>query len=186
MKERCIIIPAVKKNAVIPDQLVKKLDGVTLIERALHTARAVARGVDILVVTDSQEIQLVCERYGAGVHYSKELRFTSLDIVAELRGLLVNAAQEYENVLIYRASCPLVTWVDIEAAYRHFTRSEADCLISVKRVRQRVWREDPGDPAGLLADDDDGALVESKALVMLRGKALLEGRPARTVPWFLH
>ena len=39
MKERCIIIPALKKNAVIPDQLVKRLAGVTLMERALHTAR---------------------------------------------------------------------------------------------------------------------------------------------------
>ena len=56
MKERCIVIPAVKKNAVIPDQLVKKLAGVTLMERAIHTARAVAPGEDIVVLTDSQEI----------------------------------------------------------------------------------------------------------------------------------
>ena len=41
VKERCIVIPAIKKNAVIPDQLVKKLAGVTLMERAIHTARAV-------------------------------------------------------------------------------------------------------------------------------------------------
>ena len=32
MRKRCIVIPAIKKNAVIPDQLVKKLAGVTLIE----------------------------------------------------------------------------------------------------------------------------------------------------------
>ena len=47
MEKRCIIIPAIKKNAVIPDQLVKKLAGVTLIERAIETARAVAQGKDI-------------------------------------------------------------------------------------------------------------------------------------------
>ena len=45
MEKRCIIIPAIKKNAVIPDQLVKKLAGVTLIERAIETARAVAQGM---------------------------------------------------------------------------------------------------------------------------------------------
>ena len=28
MRKRCIVIPAIKKNAVIPDQLVKKLAGV--------------------------------------------------------------------------------------------------------------------------------------------------------------
>ena len=36
---RCIVIPAIKKNAVIPDQLVKRLAGVTLIQRAIDTAR---------------------------------------------------------------------------------------------------------------------------------------------------
>ena len=64
MKERCIVIPAIKKNAVIPDQLVKKLAGVTLVERAVNTARGVLPGDDIVVLTDSQEIALICERAG--------------------------------------------------------------------------------------------------------------------------
>ena len=59
MKERCIVIPAIKKNAVIPDQLVKKLAGVTLVERAINTARSVLPGDDIMVLTDSQETLLV-------------------------------------------------------------------------------------------------------------------------------
>ena len=42
---RCIVIPAIKKNAVIPDQLVKRLAGVTLIQRAIDTARGVVRPV---------------------------------------------------------------------------------------------------------------------------------------------
>jgi len=60
VKERCIVIPAIKKNAVIPDQLVKKLAGVTLVERAVNTARGVLPGDDIVVLTDSQEIALIC------------------------------------------------------------------------------------------------------------------------------
>ena len=61
---RCIIIPALKKKAVIPDQLVKKLAGETLIERAIQTARGVVPGEDVVVVTDSQEITVICERAG--------------------------------------------------------------------------------------------------------------------------
>ena len=53
---RCVVIPAIKKNAVIPDQLVKRLAGKTLIQRALDTALAVAPGRDVIVVTDSDEI----------------------------------------------------------------------------------------------------------------------------------
>ena len=49
MRKRCIVIPAIKKNAVIPDQLVKKLAGVTLIERGINTARGVVGGEDIYV-----------------------------------------------------------------------------------------------------------------------------------------
>ena len=186
MKHRCIIIPAIKKNAAIPDQLVKKLAGVTLIERAIHTARAVARGEDVLVVTDSQEITLICERNGVRAHYNKDLRFSSLDIVAELRSVLIQIAHAYEHVVVYRASCPLVTWVDMEDAYRHFAASGADCLMTVKSVRQRVWQEREEGIDSLLGDEDDGALVESKALVMLRSRALLVGRITRTVPYFLN
>ncbi|MDE5879516.1 MAG: cytidine 5'-phosphate N-acetylneuraminic acid synthetase, partial [Desulfovibrio sp.] len=79
MKERCIVIPAIKKNAVIPDQLVKRLAGVTLMERALNTARACAPGEDIVVLTDSQEISLICERAGVRHAWNLDLRFKSLD-----------------------------------------------------------------------------------------------------------
>ena len=102
MKERCIIIPAVKKNAVIPDQLVKRLAGVTLIERAIHIARAVMPGEDITVLTDSQEISLISERAGVGCVCQQELRFSSLDIVSEMRGLLTGMAARYRNCIILR------------------------------------------------------------------------------------
>lgn len=46
-----------EKNAVIPDQLVKRLAGTTLIQRALDTAKQVEKGKDIWVVTDSDEIR---------------------------------------------------------------------------------------------------------------------------------
>ncbi|MDR2695757.1 MAG: cytidine 5'-phosphate N-acetylneuraminic acid synthetase [Deltaproteobacteria bacterium] len=186
MKQRCIVIPAIKKNAAIPDQLVKKLAGTSLIERAILTARAVARGEDVLVVTDSQEITLICERNGVRAHYNRDLHFASLDIVVALRSVLARTAHAYEHIVVYRASCPLVTWVDVEDAYRRFAASGADCLMTVKSVRQRVWQGREEGIDSLLGDEDEGALVESKALVMLRSKALLAGRITRTVPYFLN
>ena len=79
---RCIVIPAIKKNAVIPDQLVKRLAGVTLIQRAIDTARGVVPAHDVVVVTDSQEISLICERIFLRAHYIAGLRFTSLDFIS--------------------------------------------------------------------------------------------------------
>lgn len=196
MKERCIVIPAIKKNAVIPDQLVKKLAGVTLVERAINTARGVLSGEDIMVLTDSQEIALICERAGVRRHWNKDLRFTSLDIVAEMRGLLTELAAEYENCVILRASCPLLTWVDVEDAWRRFREARADSLVTVKSMRQRIWNVHGEGLTSLLDEDADHAgektlVVESRALIILR-LALLAGaqggapRRGRIVPYFLN
>ena len=129
---RCIVIPAIKKNAVIPDQLVKRLAGVTLIQRAIDTARGVVPAHDVVVVTDSQEISLICERNGVRVHYNAGLRFTSLDIITEMKSILRELGNDYGHIIIYRASCPLLTWVDIDDAYKTFLENEADCLVTVK------------------------------------------------------
>ena len=141
---RCIVIPAIKKNAVIPDQLVKRLAGVTLIQRAIDTARGVVPAHDVVVVTDSQEISLICERNGVRVHYNAGLRFTSLDIITEMKSILRELGNDYGHIIIYRASCPLLTWVDIDDAYKTFLEDEADCLVTVKSVRHRIWEVHQG------------------------------------------
>ena len=141
---RCIVIPAIKKNAVIPDQLVKRLAGVTLIQRAIDTARGVVPAHDVVVVTDSQEISLICERNGVRVHYNAGLRFTSLDIITEMKSILRELGNDYGHIIIYRASCPLLTWVDIDDAYKTFLENEADCLVTVKSVRHRIWEVHQG------------------------------------------
>ncbi|MBQ2517126.1 MAG: cytidine 5'-phosphate N-acetylneuraminic acid synthetase, partial [Desulfovibrio sp.] len=139
MDTRCIIIPAIKKNAVIPDQLVKKLAGVTLIERGIGTARDVCPPEDVYVLTDSQEIELICERAGVGCRRNKDLKFTTLNIVAEMRDVLGELAQKYEHCIVLRASCPLLTWVDVEDAWHKYLEAGADSLVTVKSVHQRIW-----------------------------------------------
>ena len=161
---RCIVIPAIKKNAVIPDQLVKRLAGVTLIQRAIDTARGVVPAHDVVVVTDSQEISLICERNGVRVHYNAGLRFTSLDIITEMKSILRELGNDYGHIIIYRASCPLLTWVDIDDAYKTFLENEADCLVTVKSVRHRIWEVHQGRLESFMSEDESELVVESKAL----------------------
>ena len=195
MEKRCIIIPAIKKNAVIPDQLVKKLAGVTLIERAIETARAVAQGKDIYVLTDSQEISLICERLGVQFRRNRELKFETLNIVAEMRDILNELAPLYEHCIILRASCPLITWVDVEDAWHKYIDAGMDSLVTVKSVHQRIWSVQGKNLAQLL-DDDEGereVVVESRAIIILRSEPLMrwlaEGRSAKmqnVMPYFLN
>lgn len=183
---RCIVIPAIKKNAVIPDQLVKRLAGVTLIQRAIDTARGVVPAHDVVVVTDSQEISLICERNGVRFHYNAGLRFTSLDIISEMKSILRELGNDYGHIIVYRASCPLLTWVDIDDAYRRFLEDEADCLVTVKSVRHRIWEVRQGRLEAFLSEDETELVVESKALIIIKSEALQGGNIRRTVPYFLN
>lgn len=195
MRKRCIVIPAIKKNAVIPDQLVKKLAGVTLMERGINTARGVVGGEDIYVLTDSQEIALICERAGVQTRCNKDIRFRTLNIVAEMRDILGELAQRYEHCIVLRASCPLITWVDVEDAWHKYLDSGCDSLVTVKSVHQRVWSVQ-GQNLEQLLDEEVGefeVVVESRALIILRSEALLralaEGHAAHmsnVVPYFLN
>ncbi len=184
--QRCIVIPAIKKNAVIPDQLVKKLAGITLIQRALNVAKGVVPPQDIIVVTDSQEISLICERNGVRFHYNAGLRFTSLDIIAEMQSILRDLGTNYNTIIIYRASCPLLTGTDINDAWNRFREKEADCLVTVKSVRHRIWEVRQGCLESLLSEDESELVVESKALIILQGNALKSGQIGRIIPYFLN
>ncbi len=62
MKKKCIIIPAIKKNAIIPDQLDRKMAGITLLQRAINCSKKIVPDEDIIIITDSQEISLISER----------------------------------------------------------------------------------------------------------------------------
>ena len=196
MKERCIVIPAVKKHAVIPDQLIKRLAGVTLMERAIHTARGVLPGEDIIVLTDSQEISLLCERAGVRFCCRPELRFTSLDIVADMGDLLADLARSYQHCIILRASCPLLTWVDVEDAWKCYRAAEAGRLVTVRAVRQRIWNvhnghlhsladgsSDAGDGTG---GEEQDFVVESRALLIQRLSQAAPHGPLKTIPYFLN
>ena len=184
---RCIIIPAVKKNAVIPDQLVKKLAGVTLIQRALNTAKALVPDKDIYVVTDSEEISLICVRNGVNYVYDKTLRFQSTNIFQELKGYVEKQSFIYDHLLIYRASSPLVDHRDIQKGYERFVKAHADILVTLRKQEQRLWKELNGSSGQLICDETtDSLLVEIKSFLILRAGALNgECIHPKIVPYYL-
>lgn len=185
MKERCVVIPAIKKNAVIPDQLVKKLHGETLINRAIATARSVCPREDIYVLTDSQEISLICERALVNYRLQPKMRFQSLDILSEMRGLLNDLADLYEHCIISRASCPLVTWVDIEDAWKKYLLTNADVVLTVKRVKQRLWNMHHGGLELVFGEEEKSFVVESRAFVIARLNYLKERTNCKKKPIIL-
>ena len=187
-KERCIIIPAIKKNAVIPDQLVKKLAGVTLIQRAINTAKKLAADENIYVVTDSEEISLICTRNNVAFHYEQPLRLNTPNILKELKFFIELQAERYDNILIYRASAPLVDHNDIKAGYDLFIDKQADILVTLRKQEQCIWRKTNGSPEHLICSENiEPILIEIKSLLILKASAI-NGNPERNrvIPYYLN
>lgn len=132
-----VVIPAIKKNAVIPDQLIKKLDGVTLIQRAIDTATGLVSKKDIFVITDSIEISLICERNGIGFHKDPKL-FIDSENIFEIVAECTNGLPQ-ENILVYRANTPLVNIDILKDAYASFLTDTSACLISVGLILKKVF-----------------------------------------------
>ena len=120
MKEFATIIPAIKKNGNIPDQLIKTLNGKTLIQRAIDTAKEL--NSDIYIITDSQEISLIADRNGVKYIYNASFKIDGEFFLKNMKKFLdsLNLVDQYQNILIYRANTPLITSEKLLKAYEFF------------------------------------------------------------------
>lgn len=132
MKNLLVVIPALKKNAVIPDQLIKKLNGITLIQRAINTALELVDNSNILVVTDSEEISLICERNNISFYKNELITLNSKNIIEKIFNIIEN--KPHKNILLYRANTPLVDSCILKDAYLQFLKDELSILTSVKNI----------------------------------------------------
>jgi spore coat polysaccharide biosynthesis predicted glycosyltransferase SpsG/CMP-N-acetylneuraminic acid synthetase len=181
MKNLCVIIPALKKNAIIPDQLVKKLHGVTLIQRAINTAKELVDNKDIVVVTDSEEISLICERNHIKFYYNAALTLDPDKILRDISFILEDYARCYESLLIYRANAPLVDSKIIKDAYQIFLKNQDNILVSVRKVQKKIFRQDNHKLADLFDELKDEWFEEIRAFLILpsalAGRDRLEALP---------
>lgn len=138
MENLLVVIPAIKKNAVIPDQLIKKLDGITLIQRAINTACKLTSSQNVLIVTDSDEISLICERNEIEYFKDSQLSINSENILQVINHIIKDCIQE--NILLYRANTPLVDHNILLEAYNEYLKDSAYILTSVKSERRKLLK----------------------------------------------
>ncbi len=181
LKERCILIPAFKKNPLIPDFLLKKLAGRTLIDRVLDTAKACAAEEDIFVLTDNEEISLICERSGIGCLPPS----AAAENYTVAPGILEDLTPFYKHCLILDPASPLISWADVENAWKTHISESADSLITVKELRQRIWQPRENILEDLSVENTDKSLVESKALNILN-LASLHKKQGKSLPFLLN
>jgi spore coat polysaccharide biosynthesis predicted glycosyltransferase SpsG/CMP-N-acetylneuraminic acid synthetase len=140
MKDTLIVIPAIKKNAVIPDQLIKKLNGITLIQRAINTSLQIVSKSQIYILTDSDEISLIAQRNNIKFFKDSKLSLNS-------ENLIQNALEKIEhynhqNIIIYRANTPLIDSETIKKAHREYLNNISSLIVSVKKEERNVFQLD--------------------------------------------
>ena len=180
MNRKLIVIPAIKKNAAIPDQLIKKLNGITLIQRAIDTALELANSVDqVLIITDSDEIGLIAQRNGITFKKDKALFLNSENIVTEV----INRTKDFpqENVLLYRANTPLIESPDLQSAYLKFLELNDSMLVSVKKEDRRVFSINNGQ---LVKTKIDNFCEEIGAFYIFNKSVVTKGN-FKQVPFFV-
>jgi len=174
MRDLAIVIPAVKKNVAFPDDLVKKLAGISLIQRAISTAKQAFPDRQVHVVTDSEEIRLICQRNDVGCIHDKELCLDSGNLLGSLclhLGFLLDGKRD---LLLLSPYAPLLQAEELRCACKEYLDRDAELMIPVCSTRLRVFENAPRPLSRLMHDGMGRDIVsESHAFLILR-TALLQ------------
>jgi len=168
-----IVIPAVKKNVAFPDDLVKKLAGVSLIQRAITTAKLAFPEQQVHVVTDSEEIRLICQRNAVGFIYDKQLRLDSDNLLGSLCLHLGNILDQKQDLLLLSPYVPLMKADELQCAYKEYREHDTELMIPVSTTKLRLFENGPRRLVQHMHDNLDRELVsESHAFLIFRTSLL--------------
>ena len=169
MNNFCVIIPAIKKNVAFPDDLVKKLNGTTLVQRAIYKAKELTEGKNIIVITDSEEISLICKREIVRYELESSLKLGNANLIQELKGFLLRVCRPFRNVIILWPYLPLIDKDEIVKAYNMFCKRKTDILFTLKEENHKVYKGTSSSINNLFFSKiKDRQFVESKAFIIFR------------------
>ena len=134
-----VVIPAVKKNVAFPDDLVKKLSGTSLIQRAIDIAAQAFSVSRTYVLTDSEEIDLICRRNNVTCLYDRALRLDPENYLGSIRPYILPLAGDWQDIMILSPYVPLIKANELREAYRHYHDRGAELLVPVNRDLHRPY-----------------------------------------------
>jgi len=176
-KKLAVIIPAIKKNVAFPDDLVKKLAGLTLVGRAIDKAISLTGNpAEILLITDSEEISLIGERNGVTVFRDAKLDWSETRFTPTLYRFLRKGLARFENCILLSPYAPLLDTSCIKTALEALEASGKDVLRPVKEVRRHLF---DGNGKTLLehvlGGNSETHLLEFKGFVIFRSEVFRRG-----------
>lgn len=135
-----VILPAVKKNVAFPDDLIKKINGIPLIQRAIDLCSRAFDKNTLHVITDSEEIALVCERSKVSCIYDAKIALKNEDVIQSLRPLVAEFIHSDGAIVLVSPYSPLLNPDELRSALDFFFRSGSDWVLPVCNAKLRPYR----------------------------------------------
>ena len=173
-----ILIPALKNSFIFQDVLVKKLSGVSLIQRTIN--KAINLGVDpidIHIITESEEINMIGRRNGVEVYWkNSELTWSEDKKFGKLSQYLKKLAKSSTYTLLLSPYAPLLKIELVNNALKAFIESKKDILKPVKLVEKTLYDENGHSIfERLFSTTKETHRIESKAFMLLKSGILRKG-----------
>jgi len=169
-----VLIPAFKKTVAFQDDLVKKLSGSSLIQRAIN--KIVELGVekiDIHIFTDSEEICLIAERNGIQAFWNPKLIWGDSQSLDFLKEQLDQFSSLNQYMLLFSPYMPLLDVNTILNAISALIKSKRDILKPVKQVKKHIFDSDDQQLFEILFGvENKSHLIDLKAFTIFRSTLL--------------
>ncbi len=136
------VIPARKEDNKIPNRNVRIVGGHPLIYYTIKTALASKYITDIIVTTDSDEIQIIAEEMGVQCRKRAPQLCENSVSLDEVVYDAVTDTMKWEYIVTMEPVCPLLKTQTVDNAICFMKDNELDTLISAKKSHVFLWKTD--------------------------------------------
>ncbi len=165
-----VFIPAFKKSSFFQDDLLRKLDGVPLIQRAIN--KALALGIErtaIHVLTDSEEVHLLATRAAIGTFLDPKSDWNAQALGKEGRTYISHAEDGKSCSVVLSVYAPLLQVSTLRRAISELENMGAAVLRPVRLERGPLYDDKPKALSDLVFSGNfQSHYLESRAFSILR------------------
>ena len=169
-----ILIPALKKIVAFQDDLVKKLAGISLIQRTINIALELCNDKSsIHLLTDSEEVSLIAERNGIQFYLDSDLTWNKKGFSEVHSACQEKMIKQHEYTLILSPYSPLLTSNMVKDAKQSLIDSKKDILKPVRKVERHLYdKKRQSTFEAIFGNKIETHSIESKAFVLLKTELL--------------
>ena len=141
------LIPARGGSKGIRKKNLQKIEGLSLLARAIKIAQSIKYIDYCIVSTDDDEIMAVAQKYGCEVPFKRPeaLATDEAKTIDVILHALANVSQDYDYVVLLQATSPLRTAHDIDRCISLCEEGEANSVVTVTELEKPlhwIYRKD--------------------------------------------